>query len=50
MCELATEALFANAVVVVQLDEGLRGVGIATWKIERGEFRNFVVLFGFELM
>ena len=50
MCELAAEAVFAGAVVVVQLDEGLRGVGVGTWEIEGCEFADFVVALGFELM
>ena len=44
---LATEAIFAGAVVVVQLDECLRCVGIGAWEI--GKTGNFVVLFCFEL-
>lgn len=34
VCYLATEAIFAGAVVVVELDEGLRGVGIGAWEVE----------------
>ena len=49
MCELATEAVFAGAVVVVQLDECLRGVGVGTWEIEGCEFAYFVIALGFEL-
>ena len=49
MCELATEAVFAGAVVVVELDECLRGVGVGTWEIEGGELADFVVALGFEL-
>ena len=33
MCDLATEAVFAEAIVVVELDEGLRGVGIGAWEV-----------------
>ena len=47
MCELAAEAVFAGAVVVVELDEGLRGVGVGTRKV--GEMSDFVVFLGFEL-
>ena len=49
MCELATEAVFAGAVVVVELDECLRSVGVGTWEIEGCEFADFVVALGFEL-
>ena len=49
MCDLATEAVFAEAVVVVQLEECLRGVGVGTWEVERGEFVDFVVALGTEL-
>ena len=49
MCDLATEAVFAEAVVVVQLDEGLRCVGVGAWEVERGEFADFVVALGAEL-
>ena len=34
MCDLATEAVFAEAVVVVELDEGLRCVGVGAWEVE----------------
>ena len=47
MCDLATEAVFAEAVVVVELDEGLWGVGVGAWEI--GKTGNFVVLLCFEL-
>lgn len=50
MSQLAAEAVFAGAVVVVQLDEGLRGVGIGAREVERREFCNFAVALGFELM
>ena len=49
MGDLATEAVFAEAVVVVELDEGLRGVGIGAREVERGEFADFVVALGAEL-
>ena len=49
MPKLATEAIFAGAVVVVELDEGLRGVGIGAREVERREFCNFAVALGFEL-
>ena len=49
MCELAAEAVFAGAVVVVELDEGLRGVGVGAWEVEWGEFVDFVVALGTEL-
>ena len=49
MSQLAAEAVFAGAVVVVELDECLRGVGVGTWEIEGCEFADFVVAFGFEL-
>jgi hypothetical protein len=45
---LATEAVFAKAVVVVELDERLRGVGIGAWEI--GKTSNFVVTLCFELV
>jgi hypothetical protein len=44
---LATEAVFAEAVVVVELDECLRGVGIGAREV--GKTGNFVVLLCFEL-
>ena len=47
MCYLATEAVFAEAVVVVELDECLRGVGVGAWEV--GKTGNFVVLLCFEL-
>ena len=47
MCDLATEAVFAEAIVVVELDEGLRGVGIGAWEV--GELGYFMIFFGFEL-
>ena len=50
VCELATEAVFAGAVVVVELDEGLRGVGVGARELGRGEFLGFMVFLGFELV
>ena len=47
MGDLAAEAVFEGAVVVVELDEGLRCVGIGTRKV--GEMSDFVVFLGFEL-
>ena len=47
MCDLATEAVFTEAVVVVELDEGLWGVGIWAWEV--GELGYFMIFFGFEL-
>ena len=47
MCDLTTEAVFAEAVVVVELDEGLRGVGVGAREV--GKTGNFVVLLCFEL-
>ena len=47
MCYLATEAVFAEAIVVVELDEGLRGVGVGAWEV--GKTGNFVVTLCFEL-
>lgn len=49
MCELAAEAVFAEAVVVVELDESLRGVGVGAREVEVGEFADFVVALGTEL-
>ena len=46
---LATEAVFAKAVVVVELDEGLRCVGVGARELGGGEFLCFVVLLGAEL-
>ena len=50
MCDLATEAVFAEAVVVVELDEGLWGVGVGARELGGGEFLCFVVLLGAKLM
>ena len=47
MSDLAAEAVFAEAVVVVQLDECLRGVGVGAREV--GKTGNFVVLLCFEL-
>ena len=50
MSYLATEAVFAEAVVVVELDEGLRGVGIGAWEVEWCELVDFAIAFGMELV
>ena len=49
MCQLAAEAVFAEAVVVVELDEGLWGVGVGAWEVESGEFAYFAIALGTEL-
>ena len=48
--DLAAEAVFAEAVVVVELDECLRGVGVGAWEVEWCELVDFAIAFGMELV